>query len=448
MSFALLAALLGACAPAPPEAPRGLVVALESDPQSLDPRFGIDAASSRLGDLLHVGLTRADARAARVGDLATSWEWLDARTVRFRLRADVRFDDGRPLTAADVAATYRAVLDPRVGSPRRGGLEGLREITVPDPTTVVMRLDAPAPAFLDATGLGIVPDAVGRVLELARGSVGFLQETPEPEVLTWLAARPDLRVQRTPGTSFAYLLFNCRDPRFAQRRVRRAIAHAIDRGALAERLLGGTVRLASGLLAPEHWAHAAAPVPRHDAARARRLLDRAGWRDPDGPGPAPRFRVVFKVSNQPARRRLAEALQEQLATVGIALDVRPFEWGTLFADVRAGRFELTSLAWVGVGDPDLYYQIHHSRMVPPAGYNRGGFADGPMDRLTTRARDTTDADRRRVLYARVQRRAAHALPVVPLWWEDRVVAHRADLHAFVPEPSGALHGLAMAGRAP
>src|SRR6185503_71607 len=108
-------------------------------------------------------------------------------------------------------------------------------------------------------------------------------------VLAWLRARRDLAVRQGPGTSVHYLAFNFRDRRLADRRVRRAIAMAIDRDQLVASVLGGAARPATGLLAPDHWAYGPARVPAHDRRRAGRLLDRAGYRDPDGAGPAPRF---------------------------------------------------------------------------------------------------------------------------------------------------------------
>jgi peptide/nickel transport system substrate-binding protein len=83
-------------------------------------------------------------------------------------------------------------------------------------------------------------------------------------------------------------------------------------------------------------------------------------------------------------------------------------------------------------------------MRPPSGYNRGAYASPVMDRLTTAGRRTLDPARRRRIYARVQRRAARDLPVVPLWWEDRVVIHTRRLRGFEPAPDGDLHGLARA----
>lgn len=490
--------VLAACGGPPP--PTGLVVALPTAPPSLDPRFGADATASRVADLLHSGLTRTNALGRPAPEVAASWAWEGPRTLVFRVRRDFRFSDGSPLSAEDVRATYAAVLDPRIASPKRAALAMLSAVEAVDEGTVVMRLREPFAPLLDATGLGIVParlaaagaevtvgagpfrlvrvepgerlvlepnpgypggpprldplvlrivpDEVVRVLELRRGGIQLLQDPPEPEMLDWLRADPGLVVRRRPGTSLQYLALNVRDPRLRARRVRRAIACALDRDALVRWVLGGSARVASGLLAPEHWAHAPARVPRHDPARARRLLDRAGFPDPDGRGPRPRFRLVYKTSTQPGRRRLAEAIQAQLADVGIALDVRTYEWGTLFADVRRGNFEVTALAWVGVADPDLYHLIFHSSMTPPAGYNRGGYASAAMDRLTTRARATLDPERRRRLYARVQQRAAHDLPVVPLWWEDRIAVHSARLRGFEPTPQGDLRGLAAAWMAP
>lgn len=494
--MALAVALVaGACHESPPP-PGGLVVALASDPQSLDPRFGTDANAARVADLLHVGLTRSDGSARRLPELASRWELADPTTVVFHLRRDFRFSDGRPVTAADVRATYEAVRDPALASPRRAALAMLSAVEAPDATTVVMRLRAPFAPFLDATGLGIlpadrvrdagevsigagpfqlvstewgerllllpnpgypggpprlsplvvrtVPDEVVRALELRRGGIQLTQDVPEPEVVEWLGRQPTIAVRRGPGTSFAYLALNLLDRRLQDRRVREAFAAALDRPALLRSILGGAGRPATGLLAPEHWAYASARVPAHDPRRARRLLDLAGFPDPDGAGPRPRFHLIYKTSNQPVRRRLAEAIQAQLAAVGIALEVRTYEWGTLYADVRSGNFQLCALSWVGVGDPDLYYLAFHSRMVPPTGYNRGGYRSGVMDRLTQAGRSELDLERRRGIYARVQRRAARDLPVVPLWWEDRVVVHDRRLQGFEPAPDGNLHGLAGA----
>ena len=167
-AFLTVVALGGACRETAAPA-SGLVVALPSDPQSLDPRFGTDANAARLADLLHAALTRPDAAARRRAEVATAWDMPDPTTFVFHLRRDFHFADGSPLTAADVRATYEAVLDPTLASPKRAALAMVSGIETPDPATVVMHLRAPAAPF-DAAGeslpLNTIPPT--RILDHAK----------------------------------------------------------------------------------------------------------------------------------------------------------------------------------------------------------------------------------------------------------------------------------------
>jgi peptide/nickel transport system substrate-binding protein len=144
------------------------------------------------------------------------------------------------------------------------------------------------------------------------------------------------------------------------------------------------------------------------------------------------------------RRRIAEVFQHQLGEIGLGLDVRSYEWATFYSDIRSGNFDVYSLVWVGVRDPDIYFRIFHSRMRPPAGTNRGAYANPELDALVTAARATDDRTERRRLYAEVQRLTAEDLPVVPLWWADNVVVKNRALEGFHPMPDGDLRSLATA----
>jgi peptide/nickel transport system substrate-binding protein len=487
-----------ACRPAATApAPGTLVIALESAPATLDPRFATDANSSLVSALVVSGLTRAGEHAEAVPDLAADWRQLSPREYLFRLRPDARFPDGAPVTADDVAATYRSVLDPALQSPKREALRAIESILTPDDTTVVFRLGEPTAAFLEVTNLGIlparltgtgplpatalvgagpfrvvalpgdgavelaphpgyldgapgiarlrfrvVPDGVMRALELASGTVHLVENALDPDLLPWLGRQPGLEVRIAPGTTFQYLGMNFRDPRLADVRVRRALAYAIDREGIARDLLRDTMRPATGLLPPSHWAYEGA-VPRYEYApeRAAELLRAAGLA-PDAAAAVRDF--SYKTSTVELRRRIAEVFQAELGALGLGLDIRSYEWATFYEDIRRGNFELYSLAWVGVSDPDVYYRIFHSRMQPPAGNNRGAYANPAMDRLLEAARRSDDRDARRRLYAEVQRLAAEDLPVIPLWWADNVVVHSRGLDGFTPAPDGDLRGLARA----
>jgi peptide/nickel transport system substrate-binding protein len=489
--LALCAAGAGCSRDAAP--PPFLTVGIESAPTDLDPRFATDAVSARIDDLVFRSLTRLDEHRRHVPDLAAAWRFEDARTLSFDLRRDVRFTDGRLLTASDVRATYESVLETATGSPKRGDLAFIEAVDDPDEHTVRFHLRGPFAPFLEATTLGIlprseiarggraligagayriaetaangdvwllarpgqggiaqirfrvVPDDTVRALELDKGTIDLVENAVEPDNVRWLERRSRLCVNRTPGTTFQYLGINIADPRLRDLRVRRAVALAIDREDLVRYVLGGAARLASGLLAPEHWAHDRdVQRYRYDPAAAKRLLDEAGYPDPDGDGPAVRFRLSYKTSTLDSRRRVGEALQSMLAAVGIRLDVRSFEWATFYDDVRRGSFQLYSLAWVGVNDPDFFFGLLHSTMRPPLGNNRGGYVNAEMDRLTTAGRETLDPTKRKDIYAAVQRQAADDLPFIPLWWTDNVVVRNARLCGFVPYPDGSLASLANA----
>lgn len=480
----------------PPAPPDTVVVALESAPTMLDPRFTTDANSSLVAALLTDGLTSSDDRGETVPALA-DWEQPSPTEYRFRIRPDARFSDGTPVTAADVVATYRSVLDPALGSPKREALSGVTTLAAADPRTVVIRLREVSAPFLEATNLGIlparltgsgpvppldvvgsgpfrvaatldgggvelapnahaqggaphlarlrfrvVPDVVVRALELANGTVHLVQNALEPDLLPWLAARPELEVITSPGTTFQYLGINFRDPRLADRRVRQALAFGIDRESIVHHLLRDAAHPATGLLPPAHWAYEG-NVARHayDPAHARELLAAAGL-GPDVDTALRRF--SYKTSTVELRRRIAEVFQHQLGAIGLGLDVRSYEWATFYSDIKSGNFELYSLAWVGVRDPDVYHRFLHSRMTPPLGNNRGAYANPELDALVTAARATDDRAERRRLYALVQRLVAEDLPVIPLWWADNVVVKNRALQGFVPAPDGDLRSLATA----
>jgi peptide/nickel transport system substrate-binding protein len=501
----LLATLIGACREGPHTERHGqtdaLAVGFESTPGRLDPRYSTDAFAGRVGGLLFASLTRLGPNGEFQPYLARRWSWEDERTCVFDLADGFAFADGRGVTAADVAATYASVLAPGSGSPRRATLTGVASVVAEGSARVRFHLAAPDAAFFEGTTLGVlaegqaksqaladsallasgpyrigeidrhrglrleanpgfsaspvsiprihvrvVPDSLTRVLELRSGTLDLVQSAIDPDTVDWLAEHePSLTITRSPASNLQYLGMNLDHPPLADRRVRRAIAHALDRADLVEHLMSGQARVADSFLPPEHWAHTDR-VRRYDQSlgRSLALLDSAGWHDPDGNGPLVRFTLSYKTTTDDLARRIAEAIAYQLARVGIDLEIRSYDWGTFFADIRAGHFHLYSLQWVGIGDPDILRQVLHSGMRPPNGVNRGGYEDAATDRLTDRARSLIDPSRRRDLYARVERRSSRMLPYIPLWWPDRVVVSSRRLVGFEPHPSGDLVGLLRA----
>ncbi len=462
--------LLGACAE---DESGSLRFGLSADPVTLDPRFATDAASTRIIRLLYARMVDFDDQFQPAPSLA-SWEAVSPRLYRFTLGDGMRrFHNDAPLTAEDVKATYDSVLDPATGSPHRAGLDMIGSIVVRDERTVDFNLVRPDALFPGRLVVGIMPAAgiasdhafnrapigsgkfefVGwradgnlrirrrddgqvvefvrvpqptvRVLKLVRGELDMLQSDLPTELVQWLRARGDVRVQQQRGTNFAYLGFNMQDPVVGQRLVRKAIAHAIDRQAIIRFVMGGAARPANAILTPDHWAgNAELEGPSFDPDRAMALLREAGY------GPRKLVRIVYKTSSDPFRVRLATILQEQLGRVGFEVDLRSYDWGTFYADIKAGRFQMYSLAWVGIKMPDIFKYALHSTSIPPAGANRGRFLSTVADRLMEEAENAATLTEQAGYYRRLQEYLLEQLPYVPLWYEDHVFASRDDVVGY------------------
>lgn len=495
--FCLWILLAGCLSPPQPQSPPGyLVIGLESNPTRLDPRYATDANSARIGGLVFNSLMRADENSQLRPDLAERWEAVDGRTYLFHLRRGVTFHNGKPLTADDVKYTYESVLDPASRSPKRGPLQVVEAVEVLGSHLVRFRLAAPHAPFLENATLGVVPagsppapggkeqligsgpftleehvpgekvvlaanpaywegppsipgivfriipDAIVRVLEFKNGTVDFLQNDIEPDMLPWLGRHTGAAVKIRQGTTFQYIGVKLDHPILRIKEVRQAIAHALDREAVIRYLLKGLGTPATGLLSPAHWAYEPrVPQYRYDPERAKRLLDKAGFPDPDGDGPLPRFKLSYKTTTLDLRRRIAEAFKEHLSRVGIELEVRTYEWGTFYGDIKKGNFHLYSLAWVGVADPDIYYNLFHSDSVPPNGDNRGRYRNPEIDALLEKGRTSLVHAQRKRIYSQVQQILARELPYLPLWWAKNVVVMNPAIRGFIPYPDGDLISL-------
>ncbi|HSD89459.1 MAG TPA: ABC transporter substrate-binding protein, partial [Kofleriaceae bacterium] len=206
----------------------------------------------------------------------------------------------------------------------------------------------------------------------------------------------------------------------------------------------------TGLLPPLHWAYNP-DVPHYtrDLARARQLLDAAGYK----PGPdGIRLHLTYKTSSVPFRVGLARALASQLRDAGIAVEVRPFEFGTFFADIKKGNYQLATMQTSEITEPDFYYNYFNSERIPdakdPDGGNRWRYRSLEVDRLTLAGRMEADRDKRKAIYAQVQRIVAEDVPIIPLWHEDNVALSNVDVRGYTIVPNARFIGLVSAGKSP
>ena len=452
---------------------------LSSAPANLDPRFATDATSARINRLLYDQLVDFNDAFEPVPALA-DWEQLSPTHYRFHLKKnDHPFHDGSVLTAYDVKATYDFILNPDNASPHRAPLAVIDRIAARNETSLDFFLQRPEPLFPGYLVVGIVPahliathhplhehpigsgpfsflsrpddtrlrllrirdqrrvefitvpDPTVRALKLMAGEIDMLQNDLPPELIGYLENDRRLKVQRKSGTNFSYLGFSFEDAVTRQALVRRAIAHAINRREIIRYVLDGAARPARSLLPPEHWASARDLKPiTYDPETARALLHQAGYSFNDP------VRIVYKTSSDPFRVRLATILQHQLQQVGIAVDLRSYDWGTFYGDIKAGRFQMYSLAWVGIQTPDIFDYVFHSQSVPPRGANRGRFHSTQADAFIDRARAALDLETKQRWYVQLQHHLADTLPYVPLWYEDHIFVARREIEGFTMAGDG------------
>jgi peptide/nickel transport system substrate-binding protein len=491
---ALLAAVLLGVAGCPhsssPEGPGAVTFLMDAAPTNLDPRIGADAYSEHVHGLIYSSLVGRDDKMNPIPDLAESWEIPDPLTYIFHLRHGVKFHDGRALTAADVKYTFDTILAGPLKTPKRGSLKTVASIEAPDAYTVIFHLKEPYASLLwtlTTPGIGIVPagsgadfaqhpngtgpfkfvsytvdeqivlarnsdyfgtvpqiqdlhmkivtDALVRALELRKGSAGATINSLTPDMAVTLAKEPGVRVDQQPGTSLAYLAFNFEDPILGRREVRQALAYATDRETIIKYLLRGQARPASSLLPPNHWAFDGdTPQYNFDPQRAEALLDQAGLkRGADGV----RVHLTLKTSTDESVRLTSEALAEQWKKVGVALELRPLEFATLYTDITKGVFQIYSLRWVGANnDPDIFEYVFSSKKIPPDGANRGRYRNPKLDELLNQARVEMGREKRKALLYEIQKIIATDEPYVNLWYVDNVCVHRDRLTNIQMSPDG------------
>jgi peptide/nickel transport system substrate-binding protein len=430
--------------------------------------------------LIYDSLLRRDERAQLAPSVAQSWESPDPLTHILHLRSDVKFHDGRPLTARDVIYTIESLRSGELKSLKTGSFSRVQSVDLVDDWTVRIRLKQPYASFLwnltqgafgivpegtelnaDVPPVGsgpfqfveanrddnvrlaanpkywggaphiaelefkVVPDATTRALEMRRGSADILVRSLPADAVESLRSDPNLVVVQRPGNTYQYLALNLTNDKLGLP-VRQALAYGIDREAMVKHLWRNQVRLADSVLPPDHWAHGHdLPVYGYNPQRSIALLDAAGYH-PDTNGT--RLPLQMKTSTDQSGRELGLLLQDQLSRIGIRLDLQSHDFAKFYTDISKGNFDLFSLRWIGGNeDPDIFEYVFHSKKVPPAGGNRGRYDSAEADRLIERGLSTSRLEDRIASYGELQRLLNRELPYIHLWYLDVVGVHSRRL---------------------
>lgn len=404
----------------------------------------------------------------------------DGLTYTFQLRQDVTWHDGTAFTAADVKFTYEKILDPQLASRFNLYFQPVKDVQTPSPSTVVVTLKQPDPVFLAHLWAGIIPqhiwekedfaksqynirpvgtgpwklkewvrgdhmifeanpdyfqgrpyldriivkvipDATVAFAALEKGDVHYFPFTgviggPPYQLVNRLKQSKHLEVKVFDVVSTQRLFFRNDKPPFNNLQARQAVAHAINKQFIVEKLLFGYGQIThSEVPAALQWAHnPEVPQYAYDVAKANQLLDEAGYRrGPDGI----RFRTRI-YGNPGVRAILSEILKEQFKAVGIAAEVVIQEWASYAHAIRISREidgVFTIFSTQSVPDPGAEAIKYHSSQIKPGGQNYMFYSNLRVNSLIEEAQSTLDQGKRTQLFHEYQDILAREVPMIPLY---------------------------------
>jgi len=481
------------------------VSAMSGRPTVLIPMLAGDSASHEIAGQIFNGLVKYDTDLSVIGDLAESWDISpDGLEITFHLRKNVRWADGAPFTAEDVLFGYRTIIDEKTPTAYKEDFLQVKSAEAPDPHTFRVRYEKPfAPALTswgnlvvlpkhllegkditkdpfgrNPVGLGpyrlagwkegerivmeqnpdyfpgrplidrliyrIIPDPATRFLELRAGGIDSMGLTPIQYTRQTDSPffRRNFQKYRYPVFTYTYFGFNLKHPWFKDIRVRKAFAHAIDKGEIIDAVLFGLGKPATGPYVPDTWPYNP-DVPRYpfDPDKARSLLAEAGWRDTDGDGTVDRdgvpfeFQILTNMGND-LRMKTAVVIQQRLKAVGVTARIKALEWSTFineFVDKR--RFQVVILGWSIGLDPDQY-DIWHSSKTGEKEFNFVSYGNPRVDELLERGRRTFDRGERKKAYGEIQRILAEELPYILLYVPDALPIIHARVRNIRPTAIG------------
>lgn len=502
----LLAALSAgkAAGAATPVAGGSMVVGTIGEATSLMPMITSDAASSEIQGYIYNGLVKYDKNINLTGDLAESWDISpDGLTITFHLRKGVRWHDGKPYTSKDALFSYEFMINPDTPTPYSGDFLKIKKAEAPDPytfrvtykeifapglaswglpqlpahllkgkdvrksplnrnpvgtgpyifkewetgTKVVLTVNPDyfeGRAYIDDVTYRVIPDMATLFLELRSGGVDWsgltaLQYRRQTDTSFF---KRNFKKYRYLSSSYTYVGWNLRDPRFKDIRVRRAMSYAINKNEIIKGILLGLGRPITGPYKPgTYWYNPKVRTYPYDPKKAKKLLAQAGWKDNDGDGVLEKDGQPFKftlITNQGNQSRINAGviIQRRLAKIGIQMELRTIEWAAFlreFIDKR--RFEACLLGWANPPDPDLY-DVWHSDNIKGRGLNFISYKNAEADKLLEQGRCTFDRAERKKIYDRVQEILAEDQPYTFLYAAESLPIVNVRFHGIEPAPAG------------
>lgn len=466
-----------------------LNVALQDDPDILDPHRANTFVGRLVFSSLCDTLFEIDTSLSIVPRIVTEWEWSEGDTVlTMTLREGATFHDGTPIDAEAVQANLERAID-LPESNRRAELASIENIEVLTPATLALTLSDPDSAFLanltDRAGMLIspasfdtagegglvcsgpykfveriqndrivlerfpehwaaddyhfdritfrpIPDGTVRLANLQSGDVQII-DRPAPTDIGVIEGNPNLVHDLVTGLGFFGVQFNMgagegsQTPINQEPLLRKALDLSLDRNVMNDVLGAGTFPPAYQPFSTVSWAY----NPEFDGGgrdvdAAKELMRQAGHETVS-------FEITY--ANNTAMQSLFELVQAMASEAGFNITLRPMEFATYVAAREAGDFEVSQFGASGRIDPDGNF---HRYLACGSAGNAGDYCNEEFTDLLNQARVTNDQEARIALYNQAQEIAAEDLPALYFYYTPRTWAYSADLEGFVSYADGVL----------
>ena len=478
-----------------------LVVGTDVDAGTLDPRLARDSTAYRTADLVYAGLVHITPKLEPVPDLAESWETPDPQTFIFKLRPDLKFSDGSPLTADDVVFTYTTLLKPDFSSPIRALFTPVKTVTAVDAQTVKFELSAPYAPLLtyldvgivskkaaesgqdistkpvgagpmklaswnrgseivleananywrgaptvDKVTLKIIGDNSARAQAFEAGDLDVIQSPLSPQDITRLAGDDRFGNVKMAGLGVTYLNFNTKDPLLAEPKMRQALSMLVDQQTIVNDIYQGVDQVASSLILPASWAYSAEiKQPTFNVEGAVKLLNELGWKDSNGDGildkdGKPLTITLATHSEDPNRVQTLEFMQAIFQQAGVEAKAQISDWPSFSTNyVQQGKHQIALLGWLNIVDPD---RLMYAQFTTGGPTNWGGYSNPEVDTLLNAGRSTLDQAKRIEAYQKAATILANDLPYFVVSDQGYQMFYQKKMPAEVQAtPRGYLRGL-------
>lgn len=429
-----------------------VVVATAADAKTLNPLKAGDTYSLYSIYLMYDPLFETTKTMTSKPVLVTKVATPDDKTYIFTLRKDVKFHDGVPLTAEDVKFTYDYIRDKKNSHPYVTFFDLIENIEVVSPYVVKFTTKQPYAPLMANLNLCIAPKHIAEkdvnaldARPVGSGPYKFVEWKPQEHIKLvangeyWQKKLPKIKnitlrtmsetttrivalesgkvdvadhlpvgqmkklkdeglvVKQTQPNGYNLIAFNHSVKPFNDKRVREAMAIALNRQEIVDFVWYGQNKLVNSPILPESWAYE--PKVRNnkqDIAKAKKLLADAGY--PNG------FEFTFSFEADDNVKKFVEIANQQWAQVGIKGKLSSKEWGAFFDDIKGGRYQVCAWQSLDQKDPDIpLYRMFHSRNLAPSGYNWHYYKNPELDTTLDAARTTLDKKKRIELYKKAQR---------------------------------------------